>query len=276
MPIPPEPNYSYSTTRLTNTYKKAVQDILRELERLDLTAMQRAHTQATLKIVAEILSELNKESAEWVETNISIASREGVARSILALGVVETIQEAEKLVTFNRMNQNMVNAAIADTQSDLLAVTNNISRKVRSTVRSVTAEVLRENVSKGINGRNTLRREIIVSLRKKLGDAVETGIIDAAGRRWKPEVYVDMLVRTKMLEAHKEATVNEAVNRGALYGVISSHGAKDACKRWEGRIIKLSRDADGSYPYIGDLPRNEIFHPNCRHVVSPVRRPERE
>lgn len=37
--------------------------------------------------------------------------------------------------------------------------------------------------------------------------------------------------------------------------------------------MKLTRDAPGSYPYIGDLPSREIFHPNCRHTLSPVRDP---
>lgn len=72
-----------------------------------------------------------------------------------------------------------------------------------------------------------------------------------------------------------EATINEAVADEAYYGVISSHGAKDDCANWEGKIVKLVPNAPGDYPYIGDLPNREIFHPRCRHTISPIRRPDR-
>ncbi|MOA45391.1 hypothetical protein D3C78_1677850 [compost metagenome] len=83
-----------------------------------------------------------------------------------------------------------------------------------------------------------------------------------------------MVTRTKLAETHREATINEAVGRNAFYAQISRHGATDACQNWEGRVVKLVRDAPGDYPFIGDLPRREIFHPRCRHVLSPARNPE--
>jgi hypothetical protein len=275
MPQAPEINYEYEISRLVAAYKAAVSDIQAELSRLDLSALNRANSAAALANVAKILASLNEESAKWVEENIPQAARDGVMRTLISLGVAKTAAEAESLVKFNRMNANMVAAAVADTQSDLLAVTQNIDRKVRSAVRQATADSMRANMAAGINGRRTISRETLDRLRKTLGDSVNTGIIDAAGRRWKPEVYVDMVTRTKMTRTQMEATTNEAIQRGAYYGVISRHGATDACANWEGRVVKLVADAPGDYPYIGDLPRREIFHPNCRHVVSPVRNPEK-
>jgi hypothetical protein len=193
----------------------------------------------------------------------------------VALGVVDTITEAQQIVKFNRVNAELVKAVIADTQADLLAVTQNIDRKVRATVRQVVSESMRQNLAQGINGRRTMNADTLSGLRAKLGDAVNTGIIDASGRRWRPEVYVDMVTRTKMMRITTEATINEAVQREAYYGVISSHGAKDLCRNWEGKTVKLVAEAPGDYPYYGDLPNREIFHPRCRHSISPVRVPER-
>ncbi|MNC62751.1 Phage minor capsid protein 2 [compost metagenome] len=133
---------------------------------------------------------------------------------------------------------------------------------------------MRANLTRGINGNRTLNADLLQRMRQTLGSAIDTGIIDAAGRRWKPEVYVEMVTRTKMNATHREATINEAVGRGAYYAVISRHGAADACRNWEGRVVKLTPDAPGEYPYVGDLPRREIFHPNCRHVLSPIRDPK--
>ncbi|MGG0757555.1 phage minor capsid protein [Brevibacillus laterosporus] len=272
---PPMPNYDYETEKLVRAYKQAVDDIFRELDRLDITSISRDNGIATLSEVARILSALDKESAEWVRVNIPLATSNGIADAIYVLGAASTIEEARSIARFSRMNKAMTNAVIADTQEDLLAVTKNIKRRVRNAVRKVTAESMRANMAKGVNGRRTINRDVLTRLRKILGDSLNTGIIDAAGRRWKPEVYVDMVTRTKTMFAHMEGTINEAVGREVYYGRISRHGAKDACRNWEGRIVKLVPDAPGDYPYLEDLRgRRDIFHPRCRHLVSPIRTPE--
>jgi hypothetical protein len=271
----PEPSYNYQVNQLVRYYQSAIREIMNELNRLDLTDMSRAQSLATMQYIARILRGLNGDAAEWVERNVPIAARDGAIRAIVALGVVNTVAEAEAIVKFNRMNQNMVASVVADLQSDLLAVTKNVDRKVRSTVRQVVADTMRANVTAGINGRRSINRDILRDLRSKLGESVNTGLVDAAGKRWRPEVYVDLVSRTKMMYAHTEATTNEAINRGVQYGVISSHGATDACRNWEGKIVKLTPDAPGNYPTADELRRGrEIFHPNCRHVISPIRDPE--
>lgn len=270
----PTPTYDYEIKTLIGYYESALLDIERELMRIDLTDIQRAHVLAVQKEIATILSDLDNNAADWVATNIPRAAGDGVLRSILALGVVETVEEARNIIKFSRLNRELVRAAVADTQADLLQVTQNVSRKIRSTIRQTTAEVMRTNLTQGINATATLKRDILRDLRGKLGDSLNTGIIDSAGRRWKPQTYVEMVVRTKMASAQREAAINDGLSRGALYGVISAHGAKDMCRLWENRVISLSPSAPGDYPYIGDLPRRDIFHPNCRHSVSPVRNPE--
>lgn len=256
----PTATYDYEIARLVRYYKQALRDIEAELYRLDLTAMERTQVLAVQKEIASILSELDGNAAAWVEENIPIAVRDGIVRSIVALGVVQTVEEARNIVKFNRMNRDLVKTAVADTQDDLLQVTQNVNRKVRTAIRQVTAEVFRANLTQGVNGTATLRREIMQGLRKQLGDSLNTGIVDAANRRWKPEVYAEMVVKTKMAAAQREAAINDGLAREAYYGVISSHGAKDMCRGWEGRIIKLAPDAPGDFPYIGNLPRRDIFH----------------
>jgi Phage minor capsid protein 2 len=271
----PTPSYEYEIGQLVEYYKRAIDDILRELNSVDLTDFQRANAQVVLADIADILAELDENAVAWVEENIPKAALDGVAGAIMALGVAETLDEARTIAKFNRLNRELVKAVVADTQSDLLAVTQNVNRKVKAAIRQAVAESMRANMTRGINGRHTISTVIVTDMRKRLGDAVNTGIIDAAGRRWRPEVYADMVVRTKMMLAHKEATRNEAISRGAYYGVISSHNAIDACRNWEGKIVKLTPDAPGDFPYIDDLPRREIFHPNCRHIITPVRRVDR-
>lgn len=262
--------YEPQVEKLTQAYMKGVALIFAELDRIDIPNMSRVMAASALLQVTKILKGLNEESAAWVAENIPLAAREGVLTTLVSLDIGHSPEVVE---SFTKINREMVKAAVADTQADLLAVTQNVDRRVRTAVRQVTAESMRANMAAGINGRRTISRDILNGLKKKLGDSVKTGIIDASGRRWKPEVYVDMVTRTKMMSTQIDAAINEAVGRDVLYGRISTHGATDDCAKWEGKYVKLVPNAPGSLPYIGDLPRREIFHPNCRHVVSPIRKP---
>ncbi|WP_347566695.1 phage minor capsid protein [Rossellomorea marisflavi] len=249
-------------------------DIDTELMRMDLSDFRRANALAVQAQIREILKDLDANITAWASTTFPKAAQESVARSIVSLGVAETFSEAMKLVKFNELNKSLIELAIADTQADLLQVTQNIDRRTRNAIRQAMADVMRENMAQGVNGVRSIRRDFLAEARRQLGDSLNTGIIDASNRRWKPTDYADMVTRTKLHTTYREAARNDAIDRGALYGVISSHGATDACRNWEGKVVKLVADAPGPYPYIGDLPRREIFHPRCRHHVSPIRRPD--
>lgn len=264
----PAPNYDYQTKQLAGYYQSAIKDILAELDRIDISNFRRANALATLQSISLILADLDTKSAQWVSENVPIAANEGVINTLVALKVTETVEQAALIVKFNELNGAMVAAAIADTQADLLAVTQNVDRKTKAAVRRAVSDSIKYNMAAGTNGRRTIRDDI----KKRLKESVMTGIVDAKGRRWKPEVYADMVTRTKMMQTYREATSNEAVSRGVLYAQISSHGAKDACRGHEGEIIKLTPDAPGDFKTYEELQATgEIFHPRCKHVYSPIR-----
>jgi hypothetical protein len=271
----PTPTYEHDIAILVGYYREALQKISNELNRIDLTNFERANLLVVQKEIADVLTDLDVRTSAWVASMIPKAAEDGIICSIMALGVAETVEEARKIVTFNRLNREFIKTAVADTQDDLLQVSQNIDRKVRTAIRQVTAEAMRANLTQGINTTDSIKRDILRELRERLGESINTGIIDAAGRRWRPEVYAEMVTQTKLAQTQRESAINDALGRNAFYGKISSHGAKDLCRNWEGKIVKLAPDAPGDYPYYGSLPNREIFHPNCKHVISPVRRPDR-
>jgi hypothetical protein len=263
------PDYEDDVKDITGAFGGAVDDIKRELEQMPL---DRRGANAAAKKVGGILKALTGKASSWVDRVIPKAAKEGVSRALSALGIGKKTEEQP----VNRVNSELISATSEDTYADLLAVTKNIDRRTKAAIRRAVADAMRANLEAGVNGRRTINADTIANIRRELGAAADNAIIDAAGRRWKVETYVDMVTRTRAMQTQIDATINESLARGVRYGVISKHGAKDACGRWEGRIVKLVRDADGPYPFIGDLPRREIFHPNCRHVISPVRDPKEE
>lgn len=267
----PQPNYDYDVKRLVEAYEQALKDVQRELNALFLTDFERAQIIAVEKLIVHRLSDITKYSDEWASVAMTTATTNGIASTIYTLGLTSTYGEALKIVKFNKVNRRLIDAAIADTQAYLLAITQNIERQAKLAIRKATAEAMRHKLTRGINATQDLSKEI----RQRIVKATDVAIIDARGNRWKVGNYADMLARTKMMEAHKEASINEALSEGSLYGRISRHGAKDACSKYEGKIVKLVADAPGDYPYIGDLPRKEIFHVNCKHLITPLRDPSK-
>jgi len=264
----PEPTYDYEVSRLVLYYRKAMRKILRELRMVDLNSAQQRELQKLLARINNTLKELDSDADEWVKKNVRKAALDGAALALVALDVVDSFDEALKTVKLRGPNREMTRAIVADLQQDLLAVSQNISKRTRTVVRQVVAESMRSNMTAGINGRKTMDRDIVQRLRAQLSSAIDTGIVDAAGRRWKPDVYVDMVVRTKLFEAHREAHTNEGLMRGAEFALISSHSAKDACRFHEGRIVALNPNNKNGYPTIAELKAtNQIFHPNCKHHI---------
>lgn len=271
MPEVPQPNYEYDVKRLVKAFEQALKDVQRELDALFLTDFERAQILAVEKSIRNILSDMTKYGDEWATVAMTTAATEGIASAIYALGLVSTFEEALKVVKFNTANKRLVDAAIADTQADILAVTQNIERQAKLAIRKATAEAMRYKLTRGINATQDISKEI----RQRIVKATDVAIIDARGNRWKVGNYADMLARTKMMHAHREASINEALSEGAYYGRISRHNAKDACRKWEGKVVKLIPDAPGDFVYIGDIPRNELWHPQCRHLCSPLRNPSK-
>jgi Phage minor capsid protein 2 len=162
---------------------------------------------------------------------------------------------------------------VSDTMEDLLGMTDKMEVRVKKALRRAVGEQLRAKAAAN-EGRRSMAADVIKSIRKELEAAGSVGIIDRAGRRWKVEDYAETVVRTKIQQAHIEGVKNEALERGAYYGQISSHGAKDACRYHEGRIVKLDSRAPGNYPTLDSLKGSgQIFHPRCRHTVYPLRDP---
>ena len=133
----PDPDYTARTAKLTKVYKRAVEDILRELERYDVTDLSRANSAAMLSEISKLLSEVDAEAKAWVKANVAAVALDGTAKAIVNLGAAKTIEEAREIASFNRANKAMIEAVIADTQADLLAVTQNMDRKTKSAIRKV-------------------------------------------------------------------------------------------------------------------------------------------
>ncbi|MCH5476770.1 minor capsid protein [Bacillus cereus] len=272
------PSYDYNVGRLSSIYKKAITRIYKILDRTDVTTLSQATNYALMASIQNELIKLRKEAKGWVEENIVIASKDGIAQSLVSLGYAKDYEEALLIARFSQVNSEMVRTAAADTYRNVLAVTENMQDQIQTTIRRISAEVITTGIAMQRNSKVISKelRESIQKMQAKLKESVDVAIVDAAGRHWKVKHYTEMLARTKMMETQITASMNEAIDRGAYYATISINAnTKDACRYHQGRIVKLKAEAPGNYPTVDQLKTTgQIFHPNCKHVLLPMRSPD--
>jgi hypothetical protein len=256
---PETPSYEEEIALLVAFFVQAVEDIQRQLDSFLLNGADRKAAQATLKEITAILAALDVNTTEWTNRNVPIAVSDGVALALVTLGVAKTLNEAREVVKLRPAQRELVEMVSEEMVGDLKNVGVTIAKKIRTALRQVTADVLR---TKSVD---------LQKHRATLIKAANSGYIDTSPqqRRWKPGVYAENVAMTQLSEAQREASISEGASRKVLYGVISRHNAKDACRNWESKIVKLVPDAPGDYTYIRDINKRDLFHPRCKHVVTP-------
>ena len=278
----PVPEYKTEINEIKRIYKDAVDETINAIEGLSTHGRNREITNAQMNaIIAQLgnrLSEIDKRGKRWVEDRITQAFADGRIETLLSLDEAPNMAEARAALaaapTTALLDQTL-NALIEDTFEDLMYANNKMKRETIKMVRNVTSEQMKLNAAQNM-GRNTTRNSVVEALTKKglrsrFNEEGNIAIIDNAGRRWKLETYAEMVTRTKMSQAHVEGTRVEAMERDVDLAIISSHGAIDACSYYEGMVISMNGTTEG-FPSYDELRRsNLIFHPNCRHKVTPIR-----
>lgn len=263
---PPRADYSEQVDTLIAFFNDALiktRDVLDSPYTED--RITRAVLTTRLKQIDAILAQLNERGIAWADEAFTLAATRGTADAIYSAGLM-SYDEAYAVATLSTTNQAYVYAQTLEMHEDILAMTQNMSKQAKLFVSQTFSSELRGQLVSGKNNAKTLKSAVT----RRLSDDKTLIIRDAAGRRWKISDYVDMLAQTKMMIAHRTATINAGLESKMQYGRISRHYATDDCAKWEGKIIKLDASAPGDYPTLDDLPAREIFHPRCRHTVTPI------
>lgn len=99
---------------------------------------------------------------------------------------------------------------------------------------------------------------------------VKTTFTNKSGASYNSRTYFEMLGRTVITQFGNEVYEDAMIESGHDLARISSHGAVDRCKKWEGKIISLTGATPG-YPTLEDSRLSgDIWHPRCKHFLIPV------
>ncbi|WP_163530870.1 phage minor capsid protein [Halobacillus ihumii] len=268
------PEYEEEIDFLVRIYGKAIEDILNRILELSTYGKDKEISQAQMrKVLAYVASRLrtvDKESEEWAKEKIETAFKLGQAETIVALGEAASFDEAIGMVAASETIVDARRQLVTDTYKDLLQANNKMKEETIKMVRNVVREQQAKSAAMN-QGRRSATYVTKKELRKMFKKTGNVGIVDKAGRRWKLHTYAEMVTRTKMLQAHVEGTRLEAKERNVDLAIVSDHNAEDACRKFEGQIISMNGETEGFMTYEELRRSNLIFHPNCRHKITPVR-----
>lgn len=97
------------------------------------------------------------------------------------------------------------------------------------------------------------------------------GYVDKLGRRWKPDVYARMLLRTKTMEANIGIQQEQGLLNGIDMAYISGVPVDNPCNNWIGCLVSMNGLTPVLPTYQQVKDTGEVFHPNCQHYLIPVR-----
>lgn len=220
-----------------------------------------------LNRITSLSNALKNSSKPSVESVIKTAYESGYMNASSNLGGGTEIK-------FTDTQQATLDKLMTDTYNDMLIATNYMSESAKRFVRVKTSQVMQLQQALRQGNKSlaySLARQLEAGkLGKDASTQAFTGIVDKAGRRWNLRTYSEMVVRTKVQQAHIYGTAQQGHEMGYHLFIISSHNALDACSHWEGKIISVGESIDG-YPNYEELAAsNEIFHPNCKHHITPI------
>jgi hypothetical protein len=273
--IPPTPTYKREIENLEKVYKQALRNISRQLKAVDPEDLLRQEImESQIRQLTFIINELNEEAKLWIDLTLREAFETSQASALVTMGLAGSLVEAKGKLQFSLMSRRRIEAMIDDTFEDILQAHSKMDSNLKKLVREVQAEVLREQVAMQ-RGTVTSAKELKSALikegfSKNLIDERWVGVTDAGGKRWDLTTYTKMVARTKLQQVQIEGARLQALENDSDLAMISSHGAKDACARFEGMIVSLEGRTRG-YMTIGDVRGSGlIFHPNCQHTVHPL------
>lgn len=250
-----------------------------------------ANTGQSEEVIRQAITEATGIELKDAETVLQSAAKAGtiqaatttLSTSPMVASVVRTLTEQAKNDT-NIVNTVMLNStrekyvqAVSDIgqvieQTFSITSVAELDKKLATTQKAINAATLA--TATGAEVRANAVRQVVAEL------AAEgiTGYIDKAGRKWSPEAYINMDIRTTVHNAAVQAQKDRSAEFGVTTFQISSHlGARPLCAPYQGKFYSwdntsgVVEDLYGrkySYQGINSTSYGEpagIFGINCGH-----------
>lgn len=245
---------------LTKTYG----EVLSTISQTDTT--NAASRRAVMVQIENIVKNADENVQVWVRTQIPTFYEMGLFEA--TKGIVERgspLRIDEKFVTFH---QQAIQAIADDTYLNIAKGLQGVTASAQRVITQGAQQAIVERIAKGaITGDS--EKKISKKIEELFRSEGITALVDKKGRQHDLLNYSQTLVRTKLTQAHNSGMSNRMIESGYDLVIVSDHfGSCPICAPWENKVLSLSGRTRG-YPTVDKATADGLFHPNCRHVISP-------
>lgn len=230
------------------------------------TPTTRARRKKTLKQLDKIVAEAQLDMEAWANVNVAAFYEQGAYETIEDLAKEGAI--FDNAVDYVSIHKEAIVAISEDMRGNIAQAMTGLTATGQKLVGNAARESIMADIATGRILGNT-RRDISKYVRAELRKDGITALIDKGGRKWDLKRYSQMLARTKLTQAHNSGVRARMAEQGSDLAIVSVHaGSCPLCKPWEGEILSVNGRTQG-YSTLDDAMGDGLFHPNCRHVVTP-------
>lgn len=250
--------------RLTRIYEGAYKQIFSEIA--GATEFGTVNRRQILAQINAILQELGSETQNYIDNSLPDYYQEGAD-----LGVQQLKDQGVKVpikTGFNRIHREAIQALVSDTAEAFAKSIQGVSRSARQLMSQATKDILTQQLATGQISGDALKKvqkQLVGTLQQQGLDA----LVDKGNHSWSLDRYTEMLIRTKQVEARNLGLKNRFAENGFDLVQVSSHGANDVCRAWEGQVLSITGESKG-YPTLREAENSGLFHPNCKHAINAV------
>lgn len=244
--MPPE--ITDSEQRLTAAYREAALQISRSLQ--DFNGRNKA---SILRRISLILAELDRMSAEFLQSNLPAIYKDGADEALRELRQFSGFDQVNG--TFGEIHTEAIKQLVSDATLKFANALEAVRRESVSALRTAEKQqVMQKIVTNEIQGKNATG-----DVKQALADAGITAL-RSKNRTWTLEDYSAMLVATVTADAHNTgAAIRYAENGVGFAQVIERSTAPDpTCQFMSGKVISLA-----------DRRLLPPYHPHCRGGIKP-------
>lgn len=228
--------------------------------------------------LARTLEEQITRAVEHIEPELVGAAKAGFLPGAGVQPMSQSIRQSFTAYYEQAANKlNLVNTVMLDsTQQAYTGVVSDVVTKIANTQR-----YLNDATGSVVTGVETINSAMRQAINRMVDNGI-TGFVDHAGRRWSPEAYVQMDIRTTVANAARQAAFDRCDDFGSDIIQVDAHaGARPLCYPWQGKLISRTdaardvEDVDGNTVHVYALSETSYGNPaglfgvNCRHFGTP-------
>ena len=213
-----------------------------------------------------------------------LIKRYGKQLSVVAERVIpEWYREAMHYTAWNMARRGLSATATTNIvgvhKQSLKIIAENTTEKMLETMRAVRRngiynlnEIYRMRTkAKLVSGVDKRRAvdAIAEDIQKFLESKQVQRLVDVGGKNWSLGRYAEMAVRTTHQKVHNQAVMNVALDNGYNLVQVSDHAREcQLCRPWENKVLSIT--GAGKYPSVEEATASGLFHPNCKHSLTPI------